>query len=110
MRFSKGFFPTVKEVPSDAVAASHQLMLRAGLMRPLGAGIFSFLPIGYAVMKNIMKIIREEMDAIGGQEFYLPAINPVELWEESDRVRSFGDTMFHVKNRPLVLAPTYSIL
>ena len=107
MRFSKGFFPTVKEVPSDAVIPSHQLMIRAGFMRPLGAGIFSFLPIGYAVMKKIMEIIREEMDAIGGQEFYLPALNPVELWEESDRVKSFGDTMFHVKNRPLVLAPTH---
>ncbi len=107
MRFSKGFFPTVKEVPSDAIIPSHQLMIRAGLIRPLGAGIFSFLPLGYAVMKNVMKIIREEMDAIGGQEFYLPALNPVELWEESDRVKSFGDTMFHVKNRPLVLAPTH---
>ncbi len=107
MRFSKGFFPTVKEVPSDAIIPSHQLMIRAGLIRPLGAGIFSFLPLGYAVMKNVMQIIREEMDAIGGQEFYLPALNPVELWEESDRVRSFGDTMFHVKNRPLVLAPTH---
>lgn len=107
MRFSKGFFPTVKEVPSDAVIPSHQLMIRAGFMRPLGAGIFSFLPLGYAVMKKIMGIIREEMDAIGGQEFYLPALNPVELWEESDRVKSFGDTMFHVKNRPLVLAPTH---
>jgi prolyl-tRNA synthetase len=107
MRFSKGFFPTVKEVPSDAVIPSHQLMIRAGLMRPLSAGIYSFLPIGYAVMKKVMQIIREEMDAIGGQEFHLPALNPIELWEETDRVKAFGDTMFHVKNRPLVLAPTH---
>ncbi|HTR80518.1 MAG TPA: proline--tRNA ligase [Bacteroidota bacterium] len=107
MRFSKGFIPTVKEVPSDAVIPSHQLMIRAGLMRPLAAGIYSFLPLGYAVMKKVMQIIREEMDAIGGQEFFLPAINPIELWEESGRVKAFGDTMFHLKNRPLVLAPTH---
>ena len=87
MRFSKGFLPTVKEVPADAVIPSHQLMLRAGLMRPLGAGIYSFLPLGYAVMKKVIQIIREEMDAIGGQEFFLPALNPVELWEETGRVK-----------------------
>jgi prolyl-tRNA synthetase len=107
MRFSKGFLPTVKEVPADAVIPSHQLMLRAGLMRPLGAGIYSFLPLGYAVMKKVIQIVREEMDAIGGQEFFLPALNPIELWEETGRVKAFGDTMFHIKNRPLVLAPTH---
>ncbi len=107
MRLSKGFFPTVKEVPSDAVIPSHQLMIRAGLMRQLAAGIFSFLPLGYAVMKKVMQIIREEMDAIGGQEFHLPALNPIELWEETDRVKTFGDIMFHVKNRAMVLAPTH---
>ncbi len=107
MRLSQGFFPTQKEVPADAIVPSHQLMLRAGLMRQLGAGIFSFLPLGYAVMKKVMQIIREEMDAIGGQEFHLPALNPIELWEETDRVKAFGDIMFHVKNRPLVLAPTH---
>ncbi|HTY11185.1 MAG TPA: proline--tRNA ligase [Bacteroidota bacterium] len=107
MRFSKGFLPTVKEVPADAVIPSHQLMLRAGLMRPLAAGIYSFLPLGYAVMKKVIQIVREEMDAIGGQEFFLPALNPIELWEETGRVAAFGDTMFHLKNRPLVLAPTH---
>jgi prolyl-tRNA synthetase len=107
MRLSKGFFPTVKEVPSDAVIPSHQLMIRAGLMRQLAAGVFSFLPIGYAVMKKVMQIIREEMDAIGGQEFHLPALNPIELWEETDRVKAFGDIMFHIKNRSMVLAPTH---
>ena len=107
MRLSKGFFPTVKEVPSDAVIPSHQLMIRAGLMRQLAAGVFSFLPVGYAVMKKVMQIIREEMDAIGGQEFHLPALNPIELWEETDRVKAFGDIMFHVKNRAMVLAPTH---
>lgn len=76
-------------------------------MRQLGAGIFSYLPLGFAVMKKVMQIIREEMDAIGGQEFFLPALNPTELWEETGRVKAFGDTLFHLKNRPLVLAPTH---
>lgn len=107
MRLSKSFIPTLKEVPSDASIPSHQLMLRAGLMRQLAAGVFAFLPLGYKVMKNVMVLIREEMDAIGGQEFHLPALNPIELWERTGRVEAFGDTMFHLKNRPLVLAPTH---
>jgi prolyl-tRNA synthetase len=97
----------MKETPSDAVMISHQLMLRAGLIRPLTAGIYSILPLGYRVLKKIMEIIREEMDAIGGQEFLYPALNPIEIWEETDRVRSFGDILFHVKNRPYILAPTH---
>src|SRR5689334_6068010 len=107
MKLSKIFIPTLKEVPSDALIPSHQLMLRAGMIRPLGAGIYSFLPLGYRLVKKVMEIIRDEMDAIGGQEFHLPALNPIELWEETDRVKAFGDTMFHVKNRALVLAPTH---
>jgi prolyl-tRNA synthetase len=107
MRLSQAFIPTLKELPSDATIPSHQLMLRAGLMRPLGAGIYSFLPLGYRVMKKVMEIIREEMDAIGGQEFHLPGLNPLELWEQTGRVKGFGDILFHVKNRPLVLAPTH---
>jgi prolyl-tRNA synthetase len=107
MRLSKSFLPTLKEIPSDALIPSHQLMLRAGMIRPLGAGIYSFLPLGYRLLKKVMDIIRDEMDAIGGQEFHLPAINPIELWEETGRVKAFGETMFHIKNRPLVLAPTH---
>ena len=107
MRLSKSFIPTVKELPADAVIPSHQLMIRAGLIRQLGAGIFSMLPLGYIVMKKVMEIIREEMDAIGGQEFHLPALNPIELWEETGRVETLGDILFQVKNRNLVLAPTH---
>lgn len=107
MRLSKYFIPTLKETPSDAVIPSHQLMLRGGMIRPLGAGVYSFLPLGYRIVKKVMQIIREEMDAIGGQEVHLPALNPLELWEETGRVKAFGDTMFHIKNRPLVLAPTH---
>jgi len=107
MRLSQGFIPTVKETPADAAIPSHQLMIRAGMIRLLGAGIYAFLPLGYKVMKNVCEIVRAEMDAIGGQEFHLPALNPIELWEETGRVKAFGDTLFHVKNRPLVLAPTH---
>ncbi len=107
MRFSKAFVPTVKEVPSDAVIPSHQLMIRAGMIRALASGIYAWLPLGQRVMKKVMDIVREEMDAIGAQELHLPALNPVELWEETGRVKAFGDNLFHLKNRPLVLAPTH---
>lgn len=107
MRISKTFIPTMKEVPADAVIPSHILMLRAGMIRMLSAGIYSFLPLGYKIIKKITEIIREEMDAIGGQEFHLPALNPREIWEETNRVEAFGDTMFHITNRDYVLAPTH---
>lgn len=107
MRVSKSFIPTLKEVPADAVIPSHILMLRAGLIRMLSAGVYSFLPAGYKMVKKVSEIIREEMDAIGGQEFHLPALNPREIWEETGRVEAFGDTMFHIKNRDYVLAPTH---
>lgn len=107
MRLSKYFVPTLKEVPNDAVVTSHILMLRSGMIRMVSAGIYSFLPLGYVVIKKISEIIREEMDAIGGQEFHLPALNPKEIWEETDRVNAFGDILFHIKNREYVLAPTH---
>lgn len=107
MRLSKYFIPTLKEVPAEAVIPSHQLMLRAGMIRGLSAGIYSLLPFGYRVWKKVMHIIREEMDGIGGMELHLPALNPKDIWEETGRVEAFGDTMFHIKNRDLVLAPTH---
>ncbi|HEX3073575.1 MAG TPA: proline--tRNA ligase [Ignavibacteriales bacterium] len=107
MRLSKAFIPTLKEAPNDAVIPSHILMTRAGMVRMLSAGIYSFLPLGYKTVKKVTQIIREEMDAIGGQEFHLPALNPREIWEETNRVEAFGDTMFHIKNRDYILAPTH---
>jgi prolyl-tRNA synthetase len=107
MRLSKSFVPTLKEVPNDAIVKSHILMLRSGMIRMLSAGIYSFLPLGYKVMQKISQIIREEMNAIGGQEFHLPALNPREIWEETNRVEAFGDTLFHIKNRDYILAPTH---
>ncbi len=82
-------------------------MIRAGMIRALAAGIYTYLPLCYRSMKKAMEIIREEMDAIGAQELHLPALSPIELWEETGRVKAFGDILFHVKNRPLVLAPTH---
>jgi len=108
MHQSKLYTPTLKEAPTEAQIPSHILMLRAGLIRQLGAGIFSFLPLGYRIVKKVMQIIRTEMDRIGGQEFHLPALNPIEIWEQTGRVEAMGDVMFHIKNRDgLVLAPTH---
>lgn len=107
MRLSQGFIPTVKEIPADAAIPSHQLMIRAGMVRALAAGVYVYLPLAQKVIAKVMRIVREEMDAIGGQELLLPALSPVELWEQTGRVKAFGDTLFHLKNRALVLAPTH---
>lgn len=105
---SRIFAPTLKEAPAEAQIPSHVLMMRAGLIRQLAAGVFSQLPLGYRSLKKVQSIIREEMDAIGGQEFHLPALNPIDIWEQTGRVEAMGDVMFHIKNREgLVLAPTH---
>ncbi len=110
MRLSKAFMPTLKEIPSDAVVTSHRLMLRAGLVRPLLAGVYNYLPFGQKASLKAMTIIREEMDRIGGQELLLPVLNPVEIWQETGRDKDMGSEMFHLhdrKDRELVLAPTH---
>lgn len=108
MKLSQYYLPTLKDLSDDVQMPSHKLMLRAGLMRNLSAGIFSWLPAGWNVMKKIMEILREEQAKIGAIEFHLPALNPKEIWEETGRVEAFGDNMFHIKNRDnLVLAPTH---
>ncbi len=107
MRISKTFIPTLKETPADAVITSHILMLRAGLVRQLSAGIYSFLPVGYKIIQKISNVVREEMNGVNGQEFHLPALNPREIWEQTGRVEAFGEILFQVKNRDYVLAPTH---
>ncbi len=108
MKQGRYFIPTLKENPADAQIPSHQLMVRSGMVRQLGSGIFSFLPLGQIVLKKVIEILREEQDAIGGQEFLLPALNPIEIWEKTGRVEAMGDVMFHLKNREgVVLAPTH---
>jgi prolyl-tRNA synthetase len=99
MRWSRYFIPTLREDPADAEVISHKLLLRAGLIRQLSAGIYSYLPLGQRVALKVMKILREEMNAIGGQEFYLPALHPAEIWQESGRWYAIGDEMFRLKDR-----------
>lgn len=107
MKFSQYFIPTLKEVPADAVIPSHILMIRSGMIRQLTAGVYSYLPFGARVFKKVEKIVREEMNAIGGNEFFLPALSPNELWAETGRLEDYGDDIFRIKNRELVLAPTH---
>jgi len=97
-RWSQLFIPTLREAPADAEVASHKLLVRAGYIRQLGAGIYSFLFLGNRTSQKIMGIVREEMDKIG-QEFYLPALNPREIWEASGRWAAMGDNMFRLKDR-----------
>ena len=99
MRWSRYFIPTLREDPADAEVISHKLLLRAGVIRQLSAGIYSFLPLGQRIALKVMQILREEMNAIGGQEFYLPALHPAELWQESGRWYAIGDEMFRLKDR-----------
>jgi prolyl-tRNA synthetase len=97
-RWSQLFIPTLREAPADAEVASHKLLVRAGYIRQLGAGIYSFLFMGNRSTQKIMGIVREEMDKIG-QEFYLPALNPREVWEASGRWTAMGENMFRLKDR-----------
>ncbi|HTH54183.1 MAG TPA: proline--tRNA ligase [Edaphobacter sp.] len=97
-RWSQLFIPTLREAPADAEVASHKLLLRAGYVRQLGAGIYSYLFLGNRSINKIVGIVREEMDKIG-QEFLLPALNPREIWEESGRWTVMGDNMFRLKDR-----------
>ncbi|HBB98431.1 MAG TPA: proline--tRNA ligase [Blastocatellia bacterium] len=99
MRWSQYFIPTLREDPADAEVVSHKLLLRAGIIRQLSAGIYSYLPIGQRIALKVMQIVREEMNRIGGQEFYLPALHPAELWQESGRWSAIGDDMFRLKDR-----------
>jgi prolyl-tRNA synthetase len=99
VRLSQAFVPTLKEAPADAQVASHKLLVRAGFIRQLGAGIYDYLPLAKRTLSKIEAIVREEMDAVGGQEFYLPALHPAEIWKESGRWEVMGDNMFRLKDR-----------
>lgn len=99
MRWSQTFIPTLRDDPADAEAVSHKLLVRAGLVRQLSAGIYSILPLGWRACRKIEAIIRDEMDKIGAQEFRLPAMHPAELWQRSGRWQVMGDEMFRLKDR-----------
>ena len=99
MRMSKFYMPTLKENPAEAEIASHKLLLRSGMIRKSASGIYSYLPLGYRVVRKIENIVREEMDRFGAQEILMSAIQPKEIWEESKRWYTFGPEMFKVKDR-----------
>ena len=109
-RLSNYFLPTLRDDPADAESVSHRLMVRAGLIRQLGAGLYTWLPAGYRVISMVETIVREEMDAIGGQEMLLPVLNPAEIWRQSGRYDAIGPELFKLKDRKdsdYVLAMTH---
>ena len=99
MRFSKTLIPTLKEEPVDAQVVSHRFMLRAGLVRPLGAGIYTWLPLGLRVLRKVEAIVRQEMDNAGAQELLMPAVQPEELWQESGRWEQYGKELLRFVDR-----------
>ncbi|HEY8172690.1 MAG TPA: proline--tRNA ligase, partial [Dehalococcoidia bacterium] len=110
MRMSRLFGKTQRNAPADADTSNHQLMLRAGLVQQLAAGIYSYLPTGWKVLRKVEEVIREEMDRIGGQEVVMPAMQPAELWEASGRARTMTDVLMHFQDRrerDFVLGPTH---
>jgi prolyl-tRNA synthetase len=110
MRQSKLWIPTLREAPSDAEAKSHSFMLRAGLIRQLAAGIYTYLPLGWRVLNKITQIVREEMDHIETQELLMPAMQPAELWQESGRYAIYGDELVRFRDRhdrEFALGPTH---
>jgi len=99
MRFSKVLIPTLRENPAEAEAVSHKLLLRAGYVRQLAAGLYIYLPLFWKVLGRINSIIREEMDRIGAQEMLMPVLHPAEVWIKTGRWAEIGDEMFRLKDR-----------
>jgi prolyl-tRNA synthetase len=109
MRSTQLFGKTLREDPSEADTASHRLLVRAGLISQVAAGVYSYLPMALRSLRKIETIIREEMDAAGGQEVLLPVLQPLELWEQSGRAAAMGPTLFRLldrRERPLARGPT----
>ena len=113
MRWSKTFIPTMKENPSDAEIPSHQLMLRAGLIRQLMAGAYTYLPLGWRAVRKAEAIVREEMDRAGAIELFMPALQPIDLFERTGRKSAFGNVLinFHItrgdRRVHVALGPTH---
>ena len=110
MRVSQLYAPTLRETPAEAEIVSHQLMLRAGMIRKAAGGVYSYLPLAWRVLRKIETIVREEMDAKGGQELLMPVIQPAEMWQETGRWDVYGDEMFRLRdrhNRNFCLGPTH---
>ena len=99
MRFSRLFGRTLRQAPGEADSISHQLLLRSGMIDQLSAGVYSYLPLGWKVLRRIEQVIREEMDRVGGQELMLPVLQPIELGQLSGRYVSFGASLFTLTDR-----------
>jgi len=110
MRWSRTLIPTLREVPTEAVAPSHRLMLRAGLIQQVAAGAYSYLPLGWRVLRKVSEIVRQEMDRAGAVEVLLPSLQPIEWWEQTGRRAAYGDNLFVVRDRhgrEQALGPTH---
>jgi len=110
MRVSKLFGKTQREIPAEAETISHRLLVRAGMISQVAAGVYSYLPLAWRALKKIEDIIRDEMNKAGGQELTLPVLQPLELWQESGRDRAFGRALFTLtdrRERSLALGPTH---
>jgi len=110
MRLSELFFSTLRDDPADAEMASHRLLVRAGYVRQLGAGIYSLLPLGFRVSKRVEQVIREEQDRIGAQEMEMPVVHPADIWKASGRYQAIGPELGRFKDRngrDMVLAMTH---
>ena len=110
MRMTRLFGRTLRQDPAEAESASHRLMLKAGMIHQVAAGVYAYLPLAYRCLRKIEQIIREEMDVAGGQEVRMPTLHPLELWQETERDDAFGQILFHLgdrRGRELVLAPTH---
>ena len=99
MRCTQTLLATMRETPAEAEIVSHRLMLRAGLVRLLASGLYTWLPIGMRVLRKVEAVVREEMNAAGAQEVLMPAVQPAELWEESGRWSNFGPELLRLKDR-----------
>src|SRR3989338_793875 len=109
-RYSSLFIPTLREDPGEAETVSHRLLLRAGMIRKVAAGIYTYLPLGYRVLKNVERIVREEMDRAGAQEILMPFVQPAELWRETGRLQQYGKELLRLKDRherDFCLGPTH---
>ena len=109
MRWTQTLIPTLKETPAEAEITSHKLLLRAGLIRKLAGGLYTFLPLGLRALRKVERIVREEMDRAGGLEVLMPTLQPPEIWQTSGRYQAMGDGLFKIRDRAKkewVMSPT----
>ncbi|MCK5070475.1 MAG: proline--tRNA ligase, partial [Desulfocapsa sp.] len=110
MRFSQSLIPTLKETPAEAEVASHRLLLRAGFIRKLTTGIYTYLPLGLAAIRKVENIVREEMNKAGAQELLMPMVQPADLWQETGRYKKYGPELLRFvdrHDRESCLGPTH---